>query len=70
MFKKLKQKYCKHEFHSFDDERYTGDCLSWGLRVVNGYQSTYKCNKCGKQEIRRYYYFNNIKNPDGSYNFG
>lgn len=53
LFLKYKQKHCLHDFHSLDDEQYIGECLSWGLRVVNEFQCTYECKKCGKREVRR-----------------
>lgn len=53
------QNKCKHKYHSLRDEVFIGRCVNWGLGVSDEFQSTYECKKCGKQEIRRYYYFGN-----------
>jgi len=69
LLNKIKQYFCKHDFHSFGEEKYIGDTLSWGLNEVPQFECIYKCSKCGKEKSRQYIYYGNCIKKDGSYNF-
>jgi superfamily II helicase len=58
---KIKQKYCKHKYKCLYQEEYIGKTVDWTLKLINEYKDKYICEKCGKEEYRKYIYFGNIK---------
>lgn len=64
--KDMKQRNCAHEWVRVGLEKYVGDTSDWSLDIVPEFQQKYKC---GKIECKRYIYYGNFKNKDGSYKF-
>jgi hypothetical protein len=60
---------CKHEWKRLYDEKCIGETMDWGGDVVPEFESTYECAKCQAKKKKRYIYFGNFVNKDGSYNF-
>lgn len=69
IIKKIKQIICKHKFESMGKERYIGETCNWSFSLQPQFEQVYECVKCGKRKKKKYIYWGNIKNLDGSYNF-
>jgi len=57
---KWKQRRCKHEYKSLNDEVEIGITMSWGGKPTKHFQSTYQCTKCGRSEPQTYIYFGGL----------
>jgi hypothetical protein len=66
---KVKKYFCKHDYKRLNDEKCIGETMGWGGYFVPEFESTYECVKCKAKKNRRYIYFGNFVNKDGSYNF-